>query len=149
VGPQSKYSRLLFSSVNDRRIHNLGEVDLRTKTAALASCEFLCLPSSQESFGGVYVEAWALGKAVVGGRIPPIAELISEGKDGLLSSQDPPQLGSAISLLLADPELCRRMGSAGSLKVAARYTWERIATRTAKVYEDLIGKDMSIKSRGA
>jgi glycosyltransferase involved in cell wall biosynthesis len=139
IGPQTSYSKVLFSSATDRRIRNLGEVSLETKTAALSCCEFLCLPSSQESFGGVYVEAWALGKAVIGGRIPPIAELISEGQDGLLSSQNPQELADQVSLLLADPELCRKMGSVGTRKVEARYTWERIAKKTAEVYEHLVG----------
>jgi glycosyltransferase involved in cell wall biosynthesis len=139
VGPQTRYSKLIFSSVSDWRIRNLGEVSLETKTAALASCEFLCLPSTQESFGGVYVEAWALGKAVIGGRIPAIAELISEGQDGLLSSQTPPQLADAISLLLADPERCKRMGAAGARKVETRYAWGRIAATTALIYAKLLG----------
>jgi glycosyltransferase involved in cell wall biosynthesis len=138
AGPETKYSKLIFSSVNDRRIRNLGEVSLETKTAALASCEFLCLPSTQESFGGVYVEAWALGKAVVGGRIPAISELVSEGHDGLLSDSNPPELADVISLLLAEPEQCRRMGIAGARKVDSRYTWERIAKKTVNVYEGLI-----------
>ncbi len=139
IGPQTSYSRHVFSLVNDRRIRNLGEVDLHTKTAALASCEFLCLPSSQESFGGVYVEAWSLGKAVIGGRIPPIASLISDGEDGLLSTQDPATLADSISLLLSAPERCRQMGAAGAKKVQMRYTWERIAAQTKRIYDDVAG----------
>lgn len=138
VGPQTSYSKTIFASATDRRIRNLGEVSLDTKTAALAACEFLCLPSSQESFGGVYVEAWALGKAVIGGRIPPIAELISEGEDGLLSSQNPQELADQISHLLAAPEQCRKMGEAGARKVEARYTWERIAQKTSDVYASVV-----------
>jgi glycosyltransferase involved in cell wall biosynthesis len=130
--------------VSDRRVRNLGEVSLETKTAALASCEFLCLPSTQESFGGVYVEAWALGKTVIGGRIPAISELVSEGHDGLLSAPNPPELADIISLLLAEPEQCRRMGIEGARKVEARYTWQRIAKKTANVYEGLIGDKRSI-----
>jgi glycosyltransferase involved in cell wall biosynthesis len=139
IGPQTSYSKGLFSSATDQRVRNLGEVSLEMKTAALSCCEFLCLPSSQESFGGVYVEAWALGKAVIGGRIPPIAELISEGQDGLLSGQNPRELADQILLLLADPELCRKMGNAGTRKVETRYTWEQIAKKTAEVYKRLIG----------
>jgi glycosyltransferase involved in cell wall biosynthesis len=120
-------------------------VSLETKTAALSCCEFLCLPSSQESFGGVYVEAWTLKKAVIGGRIPPIAEVISEGQDGLLSSQDSSELADQISLLFSNPELSRKMGEAGARKVAARYTWERIAKKTEDVYERLVGKESSIR----
>lgn len=139
IGPQTKYSRAIFSSANGPRIRNLGEVSLETKTAALSCCEFLCLPSSQESFGGVYVEAWAMGKAVIGGRIPPIAELISEGDDGLLSSQNPSELAEQISCLLADPERCKTMGSAGRQKVETRYTWKRIADKTMQIYQGLLG----------
>jgi glycosyltransferase involved in cell wall biosynthesis len=139
VGPQTNYSKAIFSGINDSRMRNLGEVTLETKTAALASCEFLCLPSSQESFGGVYVEAWASGKTVIGGRIPPIAELISEGQDGLLSSQNPKELADQISLLLTDPKRCREMGRLGAKKVATQYTWERIAMKTAMIYAGLVG----------
>jgi glycosyltransferase involved in cell wall biosynthesis len=138
IGPQTSYSKTIFASANDKRIRNLGEMSLETKTAALACCEFLCLPSSQESFGGVYVEAWAMGKTVIGGRIPPIAELISEGQDGLLSSQDSKELADQISLLLADPARCREMGAAGMRKVESRYTWARIAKKTADVYESVL-----------
>jgi glycosyltransferase involved in cell wall biosynthesis len=137
IGPQTRYSNGIFAGVNDPRIRNLGPLDLETKTSALAACEFLCLPSSQESFGGVYVEAWAMGKAVVGGRIAPVAELISEGKEGLLSSQDAGELASQISLLLANPQLCAKMGAAGAERVHARYTWARIAKQTADIYEGL------------
>jgi glycosyltransferase involved in cell wall biosynthesis len=144
IGPQTRYSKTVFSVATDRRVRNLGEVSLETKTAALSCCEFLCLPSSQESFGGVYVEAWALGKAVIGGRIPPIAELISEGQDGLLSSQNPSEIAEQISLLIADPERCKKMGKAGARKVESRYTWAQIAKKTEDVYRASLGEKPSI-----
>jgi len=99
-------SARLFAQARDRRGVNLGEVDLATKTSALAACELLCVPSVQESFGGVYVEAWSLGKTVIGGRIPPIACVVDEGRDGLLSTQNPPELAAALDRLLSDPALC-------------------------------------------
>lgn len=143
VGPESSYSRQIFKGVKDARIRNLGSVDLETKTSALAGCEMLCLPSAQESFGGVYVEAWSMGKAVVGGKIPSIAALIDDGKDGLLSNQEPAQIAEAILSLLADPERCATMGTAGLRKVQARYTWDRIAEKTAGIYADLLGKQVA------
>jgi glycosyltransferase involved in cell wall biosynthesis len=129
----------LFFSVREPRLINLGSVDLETKTSALAACEFLCLPSSQESFGGVFVEAWSLGKAVIGGRIPPIASVIEEGVDGLLSTQSPEKLAGAINALLAEPQRAEAMGRAGWKKVQERFTWERLAEQTAAVYDSLCG----------
>lgn len=137
IGPPSAYSQKLFSRVRDNRLVNLGSVDLETKTSALAACELLCLPSSQESFGGVFVEAWAHRKAVVGGRIPPIAAVIDEGRDGLLSSQSPTELAAAIERLLSDSDECAAMGQAGWEKVQRRFTWEKLAKQTVAIYQSL------------
>lgn len=134
VGPETRFSRRLFASRHDDRIVNLGSVDLETKTSALAACEFLCLPSTQESFGGVYVEAWSHRKAVIGGRTPQIASVIDEGVNGLLSGQNPQELAAAMGGLLDDPGMCRAMGDAGWRKTRQDYTWEQLATKTLDVY---------------
>ena len=142
IGPQTPYSRSLFQGVKDPRVLNIGLVDLETKTSALASCELLCLPSTQESFGGVFVEAWSFRKPVIGGRIGPIASVIEEGRDGLLSGQDPAELARAIATLLSDPEMCREMGESGWKKVRERYSWDKIVQNTYGVYRSLCeGRD--------
>ena len=140
IGPQTAYSKRLFSGYNDPRIHNLGCVDLAAKTAALAACEFLCLPSMQESFGGVFVEAWSLGKAVIGGRIPPIACVVDEGRDGLLSSQNPGELAAAMNELLDNPSHAQTLGEAGRQKVAARYAWPQLGRQTIGIYQTLLSQ---------
>jgi glycosyltransferase involved in cell wall biosynthesis len=137
VGPHARDSNSLFRKLRDPRVLNLGPVDLETKTSALAACEFLCMPSTQESFGGVYVEAWSLRKAVIGGRIGPIACVIDHGRDGLLSSQNPHELAEAISYLLSHSSDCRAMGNAGWQKVQDKYTWDRLAKKTLKVYKEI------------
>jgi len=138
IGPKTRYSKILFSLVRDKRITNLGIVDLETKTSAIAGCEFLCVPSSQESFGGVYVEAWSFGKAVIGGRIPAISCVIDDGQDGLLSSQDAYELSEAILYLLLHPNICVAMGEVGQKKVEEKYTWNRITRKTMSVYKKLL-----------
>jgi glycosyltransferase involved in cell wall biosynthesis len=133
VGPRTEWSRRIFARVHDPRILNLGQVDLESKTSALAACELLCVPSAQESFGGVYVEAWTMGKPIVGGRIPPIASLVDEGVDGLLARQEPVELARALTALLDDPARAAAMGAAGREK-ARRYSWESLAARTVEIY---------------
>jgi glycosyltransferase involved in cell wall biosynthesis len=137
IGPETNYSKILFKDVKDSRIINLGQVDLETKTAALAACEFLCLPSIQESFGGVIIEAWSLRKAVIGGQIPAIASVVKNGHDGLLSTQSPYELAEAISYLLSNPAHCEAMGNTGWAKVLSNYTWEKLAKKTCSVYQKL------------
>lgn len=137
VGPHTNDSRKLFKTVHDQRIVNLGPLDTETKTSAIAACCLLCMPSTQESFGGVYVEAWSHRKPVIGGRIGPVASLLDDGRDGLLSSQDPRELADVISYLLFHPERCHAMGNAGWQKVQERYTWKQLAKKTAAVYKKL------------
>jgi glycosyltransferase involved in cell wall biosynthesis len=137
IGPHIPDSANLFRKLHDTRVLNLGAVDLETKTSALAACEFLCMPSAQESFGGAYVEAWSFRKAVIGGRIGPIACVIDHGRDGLLSSQNPHELAEAISYLLSHPGDCRAMGDAGWQKVQDKYSWDRLAKKTLDAYREL------------
>ncbi len=134
VGAPTPYSRRLFARWNDVRVVQLGTVDSQTKTDALAACDLLCVPSTQESFGAVYAEAWAMGKPVIAADIPATREVVSDGVDGYLVPPDPLELAGKICALLAEPSLRQRMGEAGSEKVLAKYTWERLAECTEQVY---------------
>jgi len=141
IGPHTNDSRPLFRGIEDSRIVNLGPISLEMKTAALAACEFLCLPSVQESFGGVYAEAWCHRKAVIGGRIAPIACVIDEGQNGLLSSQEPRELAEKMLYLLDFPAKGEAMGQAGWAKVQEKYSWEHLANKTCAIYRTICPSD--------
>ncbi|MBW4580201.1 MAG: glycosyltransferase family 4 protein [Tildeniella nuda ZEHNDER 1965/U140] len=138
IGPPVADSEQAFAQVSDRRIHRLGNVDLQTKTDALAACTLLCVPSSQESFGGVYTEAWHFGKPVVGCNIPAIAEVISDGSDGFLVDQTAKQIADRLLDLLLNPIQATAMGTAGKHKVESRFTWEKIAEQVEGVYRGVV-----------
>ena len=138
VGPQTRQSEAVFGSLKDKRVHQLGEIALAAETAAYAGCELFCMPSTQESFGGVYAEAWAFGKPVIGGRVFAITCVIDDGKDGFLCSQDPGELAEKICYLIEHPELATAMGEAGRRKVQERLTWAQLAETTLNVYKDLL-----------
>ena len=135
IGQETRQSKTIFKSFTNDRIFNLGPVDLNTKTAAIAGCEFLCMPSTQESFGGVYCEAWLFKKPVIGGLIPSIASVIDDEKDGLLCSQDPEELAERICYLLEHPDKAKKMGERGFKKVQRHYTWCQLAQKTFDVYK--------------
>ncbi len=134
IGPAVKQSERDFAIVADRRIHRLGTVSLQEKTDALAACTLFCMPSTQESFGGVYAEAWSFGKPVIGCNIPAVAEVIDDGVDGYLVEQEPTQIAERICFLLLNPTLSRNLGSTGKHKVEQRYNWARIADQTEQAY---------------
>ena len=138
IGPPVANSEKAFAEHHDPRIHRLGNVDLQTKTNALAACTLLCVPSTQESFGGVYTEAWSFGKPVIGCDIPAVAEVICNGVDGLLTAQEPAHIADRILQLLINPAQANTMGRAGKQKTDSRFTWKKIAAQMEGVYQTVI-----------
>lgn len=134
IGPPVEQSEQDFSEIPDQRIHYLGKVSLQEKTNALAACTLLCVPSVQESFGGVYTEAWSFGKPVIGGNIPAISEVITDGVDGYIVAQDPEQIAERICHLLLHPCQLQAMGTAGKQKVESKFTWQHLAQLTEQAY---------------
>lgn len=137
VGPRTIGSRLRFACARDPRVLELGPVDLESKTSALAASTLLCLPSTQESFGAVYLEAWLLGRPVIAADIPAARDVVDDGIDGYVCPHEPSALAARILSLLEHPARAARMGAAGRAK-ARRYGWPEVAARVEAVYRDLV-----------
>jgi len=82
---------------------------------AYSALDISVLPSAfPEPFGGVVVESMAYGKPVIGTRIGGTVEQIEDGTTGLLVEPNNPQeLAAAMSKLLRDADLSKKMGNAG------------------------------------
>lgn len=138
IGPRTDFSRKIFAEVNDSRVVELGKVSLEEKTNALAACDILCVPSMQESFGGVYTEGWIMGKPVIGGDIPAIRDVIDDGVDGFVVKQDPHRIAENIIELMSQASLREKMGNAGRQKVLERFTWEKLALKMELAYRKVL-----------
>jgi glycosyltransferase involved in cell wall biosynthesis len=74
-------------------------------------CDIFCLPSVQEGFGLVFLEAMANGKSIVAARAGAAPEVV---KHGLLVAPDDEQaLAEAIERLYQQPALRKSLGTAG------------------------------------
>ncbi len=138
IGPRTDHSRKLFAGVHDERVLELDTVDLATKTDAFAACDMFCLPSSQESFGVVFTEAWTFGRPVIGCDIPAVREVITSGQDGFVVAQRSDEIADRILFLLDNPAERQRLGENGRKKVQERYTWPALARRTEEIYEKVL-----------
>jgi glycosyltransferase involved in cell wall biosynthesis len=141
IGPRTPASDREFGRAANPRIIEMDAVSLQEKTDALAACDLLCVPSSQESFGGVYVEAWALGKPVIAADTPATRELIDHGVNGLLVSQESGSIAEGITRLLDDPVSAAALGARGREKVEQQFTWPMVAQRVASAYAEVVGRD--------
>lgn len=111
------------------------------KPDLLAAADLLLHPSGNESFGIVFVEAWAAGKPVIGADVGALASLIAEGEDGLLFRfGEAASMAQKVCQLLAQPRQRAAMGAAGREKVLANYTWDKVADKVRQVYADTIAR---------
>jgi len=100
-----------------------------------AACDIAVLPSRYEPFGMPAAEAGACGKPVVVSATGGLREVVVDGVTGLFfRPNDADDLARALAELLMDPELRRRMGEAGRLRVSKLFTPEAVARRVLKVY---------------
>lgn len=90
----------------------------------LAAMDVFVLPSHSEGMPNALLEAMAAGKPVVATRVGGSAEVIRDGKNGLLvAPRDPEGLAAAVARLRADPALAGMLGAAARRDVAANYSW--------------------------
>ncbi|MDX3519719.1 glycosyltransferase family 4 protein [Streptomyces scabiei] len=106
------------------------------------SAEAACVPSLYEGFSLPAAEAMATATPLVattGGAIPEVA-----GPDGETCLAVPPgdagALAAALTRLLGDPELRRRLGRAGRERVLRRFTWARAAEGTVAHYREAVAR---------
>ena len=109
------------------------------KPAIYAACDVFAMPSNTDSFGIVYLEAWASGKPVIACRGTAQETIIDQEEDGLLVGYgEPRELAQAIVRLLGDDGLRSRLGENGRRKVLGNYTWEIVARKVREVYRELV-----------
>jgi phosphatidylinositol alpha-1,6-mannosyltransferase len=93
-------------------------------------CDVFLMPSRQEGFGIVFLEAMAFEKPVIGGNHGGTPEVIVDNETGFLVEHgDVDALADRIIRLLLDEELCQRMGRAGRRRVEENYTFDPFRQR--------------------
>jgi len=120
VGGDRSYLRRLHSSIGtlglEDRVHFLGWRD--DVPRVLATGDVCILPSVNfESFGMAAAEAMALGKPCIGTDVGGIAEVIEDGRTGIIVLPDVDSLASAMIRLEASAALRKEMGEAGLCRV--------------------------------
>jgi phosphatidyl-myo-inositol dimannoside synthase len=109
-----------------------GVVSDATLAQLRARAAFFVMPSTNEGFGLVYLEAMRDGLACIGCSGDAAAEIIVDGVTGLLVQPGSREaLAGAVARLFAEPEFARRLGAAGRLRATRDYTLDRFQGRLA------------------
>ncbi len=119
----------------------LGQVTNDERDAWLERAHLFAMPSrvpggglGGEGFGIVYLEARWRGLPVVAGNVGGAVDAVVDGETGLLvNANDPVDVADAVTRLLVDQELSRRLGERGAAR-AQEFAWPLITSRV----EDLL-----------
>ncbi len=103
------------------------------------SADLIAVPSRNEPFGIVILEAWSASKAVVATRTGGPAEFVRHKDTGWTVPCDADSISGGLNSVLTDVGLGKRMGVAGRREAETRFSWETIASETEAVYNS-IGK---------
>lgn len=105
---------------------------------------FTC-PSIYEPQGIVNLEAMACETAVVASDVGGIPEVVADGETGVLVHYDQfdpssfeANFAEQVNRVVADPELAKRLGTAGRIRAIENFAWDSIAESTINVYRSVI-----------
>jgi len=122
-----RQARRLGLTERGEAVRFLGELPDEQIRRELLAADLFCLPSRQEGFGIVLLEAMAAGTAIVSTTAGAIPEVAPDGEVAVLVKPgDPAALGAALIDLLDDRERRSRLEEAGRRRVR-RYAWPRVA----------------------
>jgi glycosyltransferase involved in cell wall biosynthesis len=105
----------------------------------MAACDIFAMPSFEEPFGMVFLEAMCMKKPVIALDNGGTREVVEHNKSGLLSApQDITQLAKNILTLIKNQELRRNLGEYGRARAENYFTPRRMAKDIENIYRKLL-----------
>ncbi|WP_375423222.1 D-inositol-3-phosphate glycosyltransferase [uncultured Friedmanniella sp.] len=137
-GPQSEWSRNLVPLVESLGVADLVELRPHSPRAELfrwyCVADVVGVPSHNESFGLVALEAQACGRPVVATDVGGLRHAVRDGQTGLLvRGHEPGAWADALAAVLDDPATHARLG-ANAAAHASRFSWDNSAAATLAAY---------------
>lgn len=115
----------------------LGYTTSSEKEELVNACDLMCVPSRNEPFGVVVLEAWDACKPVVA---TEAVSIIKNFEDGLLAYVQPESIAWCINRLLSHPEEMMKLAAAGCSRIEAEFSWDRIAKKSEDVYDQVLAE---------
>ena len=102
-----------------------------------AASDIFVFPTAYEAFSLATLEAVASGLPILATKVNGTEELIKEGYNGFFIKREPKDIAEKINISVEDENLRKQM-SRNARKTAEKYSWDEVAKRTLKVYEEVV-----------
>lgn len=105
----------------------------------MSICDIFTLPSWNEGFGIVYIEAMANDKPVIACKGEGPTGFIKDKETGILvEPKNVESVAGALDYLLSNPQKALEIAERGKKLVLEKYTWERICRQISDVYKSVV-----------
>ena len=99
----------------------------------------MVIPSTQESFPRVALEAMAMSVPVIGSSVGGIPEAVVHNTTGfIIDPRDVTAIQSTIEKFIKFPELIKKMGSAGNKRCKENFSMKMNVEKTERIYNNLM-----------
>lgn len=135
-GPEAHRLRRLARGLGlDEVVHWLGDLSQQELAREYNRADVFCLPSVQEGFGIVFLEAMAAGKPIVAARAAAAPEVVQDGL--VVEPEDHEALAAALLRLAREPGLKQELAERGRRRVE-QYDAPRVARQFLDVIKKLL-----------
>ncbi len=132
---QPQIDRQAWHSGVAHTLRRIGHLNNGALPDLYRACDVVCVPSRNEPFGIVVLEAWSSGKPVVVTKNGGPDEFVWHEVNGLKVYADPNSIAWGLGTLFTNFEWARWMGANGRIAVESAFTWDAVADRTLAVYQ--------------
>ena len=142
IGPNTREYVLFFNKLPSElksHIIDLGVASNKTVSSAFASCDVFILPSLDDSYGIVYLEAWLFKKPVIGALEGNVSDVIENHENGILVPfNNIKRLVLTIEGLLKNKELSKVLGYNGHVKLKKNNLISITGKKVLELYEKFL-----------
>jgi glycosyltransferase involved in cell wall biosynthesis len=124
----------LQARVRGMPVRFLGLIPDAEYVRLLNAADLVVIPSRNEPFGLVLLEAWSASRAVVATNVGGLSENIDHLVDGVKVAVSPAAIAQGINRVVGDPQRLRALGAEGRRKIETRFRWDAIAARVSSIY---------------
>lgn len=131
---------------NDLQVRFLGRVDRKHMPRLMADADLFVLPSINEPFATVYLEAMASGTPCVGTDTGGTPEIITDGQTGfLMPVKGVDKLSNIIERILNEPGLVDVMGRSARQIAQSSFDWSKLIPKLLEGYWSMLALTTAVK----
>jgi len=139
-GEERKNLEELVQKMNLKKyVKFLGQLPHDEAMEYISICDIFSLPSWDEGFGIVYIEAMAHGKPAIACQGQGIEDVIKDKETGILvEPKNVNNLTKVIDFLLLNPKEAKEIGEMGQKIVLENYTWSQVVEKIINIYKNIL-----------